>query len=289
MILRLHVYQSMWGMERLPWKSDTLWTLEEQLDRIAGAGFDGISVSFTDAELARRVGGLAIARGLRIEVLAFPTTIEELRPVLATIDEVGREHVSHLNVQPNVRPFTVGESVPYVAGWQAMADEASVPMFVETHRDRMTTDLLFTLQLLDAVPSLKLTADLSHFVVGREFAWPIDDADDAYVHRILERSYAYHGRVASREQVQIQISFPHHQQWLDLFAGWWADGFRHFRANAPANATLTFTTELGPPYWYAITGPDGDELSDRWSEAIQLAAVVRDIWTALESVGKADG
>jgi hypothetical protein len=280
--VQLRVYQSIWGMDGLPWKSATPWTEEERLDRIAEAGFDGISVSFTDAERARRVSGLAIERGLPIEVIALPTTIEELRPILATIEEVGREHVSHLNLQPNVRPFTVAESVPYLTGWQALAEEAGVPMFVETHRDRMTTDLLFTLQLLDAVPSLKLTADLSHFVVGREFAWPVDETNHRYIQRILERSHAFHGRVASREQVQIPISFAYHQQWLDLFAGWWADGFRHFRATAPADATLTFTTELGPPYWYAITGADGDELSDRWAEALQLAALVRELWAKLE-------
>ena len=85
--------------------------------------------------------------------------------------------------------------------------------------------------------------------------------------------------MASREQVQIQHSFPHHRQWLDLFLGWWEEGFRLWLAKAGPADALTFTTELGPPHWYAITGPDGDEMSDRWLEALQLKDEVATAWT----------
>lgn len=273
----LHVYQALWGMEQLPWKGQDEWTLEEQLDLIVEAGFEGISFSFTDADRAKRIGAEAVSRNLRIQAQYFPTTPDDFAPVFETIEAVGREHVDNLDLQPNVRPHTVDECIPYLTRWQQLADEAGVPMYIETHRDRMTTDLLFTLQLLDAIPTLKFTADLSHFLVGREFALPVSEANHALIRRILHRSYAFHGRVASREQVQVQVSFPHHQLWVDLFAGWWLEGFRHFRSTFPDDV-LTFTTELGPPFWYAITGADGEELSDRWAEALQLAALARELW-----------
>jgi hypothetical protein len=125
---------------------------------------------------------------------------------------------------------------------------------------------------------MRLTADLSHAVVGREFRWPVSEEDHELIGRILERAWAFHGRVASREQVQIQISYPHHRQWLDLFLGWWEQGFRSWCDRAPDDAELTFTTELGPPDWYAISGPDGDEMSDRWQEALQLKDEVTRVW-----------
>jgi hypothetical protein len=40
-------------------------------------------------------------------------------------------------------------------------------------------------------------------------------------------------------------------------------------------------SELLQP-WYAITGADGKELSDRWEEALQLKELVRDVWRRLE-------
>jgi sugar phosphate isomerase/epimerase len=276
--VELQVFQAMWAMEQLPWGAPEPWTLEERVARIADAGFAGLSISFTERELALRVCALAVEQGLRIVPLAFPTTVDELRPVLDLVEEVGRGHVDHLNLQPNVRPFTVDECVPFLEGWLELARDAGVTTYVETHRGRMTTDLLFTLQLLDAVPALELTADLSHYVVGRELAWPVDDTSHAQIGRILDHARAFHGRVATREQVQVQIGFPQFAQWVDLFAGWWREGFRRFRATAPADAVLTFTTELGPPGWYAITGADGSELSDRWEESLARADLARRLW-----------
>ena len=48
-----------------------------------------------------------------------------------------------------------------------------------------------------------------------------------------------------------------------------------------------FVTELGPPNWYAITGPDGNELSDRWEDALLLKQHVRRIWERLGSTQSA--
>jgi len=276
--VELQVFQAMWAMEQLPWRAAAPWTLEERVARIADGGFAGLSISFSERELALHVCELAVDHGLRVVPLAFPATVDELRPVLDLVDEVGREHVDHVNLQPNVRPFTVAECVPFLEGWLQLARAAGVTTYVETHRGRMTTDLLFTLQLLDALPTLQLTADLSHFVVGRELAWPVDEVSHAHIGRILDHARAYHGRVATREQVQIQIGFPQFAQWVELFADWWREGFRRFRATAPADAVLTFTTELGPPGWYAITGADGTELSDRWQESLVLAELARRLW-----------
>ena len=40
---------------------------------------------------------------------------------------------------------------------------------------------------------------------------------------------------------------------------------------------MTFVVELGPPT-YAIQGADGEELSDRWEEALKIKDLVREIW-----------
>jgi hypothetical protein len=269
----LSIYQSLWAMERR--HSDGFErSLEENVEMIRGAGYAGVSTDYRNRDYVRRLTGLLKPGGLQAEGQCFPKTIDDLKPVLEIATEFG---VHHIDIQPDVRPRRLQDCIPLLEGWRRLSEQVDFPVLIETHRDRMTTDLYFTLDLLDCFPDLKLLADLSHFLVGREFAWPVEEENHAMIHRILDNSWAFHGRVASREQVQIEISFPHHQIWLDLFLGWWDYGFRSWRKRAAPDDNLVFTCELGPKP-YAITGPDGNDTTDRWREGLIIKERVEKVW-----------
>ena len=269
----LLIFQSLWSMERRSAQYPEL-SLEENIDKIASAGFDGISTHWYDRKVVSRVAGLLKQHGLQAEGQCFPKTVDDLKPVL----EIAAEYnVHHICLQPDVRLRRLEDCIPLVEGWQRLAEEAGIDVWIETHRDRMTTDLFFTLDLLDRLPDLRLLGDISHFLVGREFAWPVSDENHALIHRILDSSWAFHGRVASREQVQIEISFPHHRPWVDLFLGWWEYGFKSWKKRANEDATLAFTCELGPKP-YAITGRDGEDTTDRWEESLLMRQEILDLW-----------
>lgn len=268
-------FQSLWAMERRHTDGHER-SLEENIEMIAEAGFDGISAHYTKRSDVVGLNEAIRGRGLKIEGVCFPRSVEDLRLPLELAAEFP---VTHINLQPDVRLRRVEDCLPLLDGWMRLAQDAGIPVFIETHRDRMTTDLYFTLDLLDRRPDLPLLADLSHFLVAREFAFPVTKEDDASIRRILANAHAFHGRVASREQVQIEISFPHHRPWVDLFLGWWEYGFRAWRARASDDAKLVFTCELGPKP-YAITGRDGNDTTDRWAEALMLRKLVHDLWNA---------
>jgi len=82
--------------------------------------------------------------------------------------------------------------------------------------------------------------------------------------------------------VQIQIDFPQHQDWVDIFKGWWTDGMHEWRKRNVDDATLIFLCELGPPP-YAITDGDQNELSDRWVESLQIRDWALEIWEELDA------
>lgn len=269
----LLIFQSLWAMEQ---RSDirSELTVEENVEKIAAAGFDGISTPWDNRDTVSRVAGLLKHHGLQAEGQCFPKSVDDLKPVL----EIAAEYnVHHICLQPDVRLRRLEDCIPLLEGWQSLAEQAGIDVFIETHRDRMTTDLFFTLDLLDRLPDLRLLGDISHFLVAREFAWPVSDENHALMQRILDSSWAFHGRVASREQVQIEISFPHHRSWVDLFLGWWDYGFKSWRKRASDDATLAFTCELGPKP-YAITGRDGEDSTDRWEESLLLRQEIRDLW-----------
>jgi hypothetical protein len=273
MTQRLLMFQSMWAMERRHTDGFER-SLEANLKMIAEAGFDGVSAHYAQRDEVRQLAALREAHGLNAEGQCFPRTIDDLQPVLENATEFG---VHHIDLQPDVRPRSLGQALTLLDGWTRLAEQVEFPVYIETHRDRMTTDLFFTLDLLDARPGLKLLGDISHYLVGREFAWPVSDENHALMHRILDSSWAFHGRVASREQVQIELSFEPHRMWVDLFLDWWRYGFASWCERAGADDTLSFTCELGPKP-YAIIGRDGNDTTDRWSESLLLRNWIRDVW-----------
>jgi hypothetical protein len=277
---RLEIYQSLWGMElRSPHEAER--TPEQSFAMVAEAGFDGMCIDPSAAEIPEMRALLPLYResGLGCMVNAFPNHEDDMQPLLQFASE---SDACMVNVISGVMTLTPEAAVPVVRRWIGEAEEQNMPLLFETHRDSLLNDMYFTLQLMDLVPEMRLCADLSHFVVDREMRAPVPERDRQYISSILKRSDCFQGRVASREQVQIQIGFPQHQEWVDIFKGWWRQGMAAWRDRNPPDARLVFLCELGPPP-YAITDGEQRELSDRWEESLQIRDWVREIWAELET------
>jgi len=132
---------------------------------------------------------------------------------------------------------------------------------------------------MDAVPEMRLCADLSHYVIDREMPLPLTPRDTDFMTRIIACSDSFQGRISNREQIQIQIGFPQHQAWVAQFRSWWRQGINLWRQRNGNDETLIFLCELGPPP-YAMTDANGFELSDRWQEALIIKRWIEDIWQA---------
>jgi hypothetical protein len=269
---RLEVFQSLWAMTRRPADGIEM-PLPQQFALIANAGFAGVDIVFEDHR-DDPLASLLDAHQLSCTLSCFPDSIEALKPA---VEMASALNARHLNIIGKVFPFGVAEGASIVRGWMALCDQAGLLVTIETHRDCLTTDLHYCLQLMDAVPEIPLCADLSHFVVAREFSWPITAQVQSQIETILDRSNSFQGRIASREQIQLQISFAQHREWYDLFASWWEYGFESWKKRHHQDATLNFLCELGPRE-YAMTGADGLELSDRWQEALMIKKRVEAIW-----------
>lgn len=274
MLERLQVYQALWAMDKL---ASPEASTSEKFDQVRAAGFDGMAIDLGALTMAQAEETVPHFRrtGLRGALTAFPKSVEDLRPALTLAHRIAAPCVVVIGQE---MPVKLADMIPVIEGWLRLAAEEHMPLQFETHRNCITNDLYTTVQLLDAVPDMRLAADLSHYVVDREMPCPPTPQLQALITKVLERSESFQGRIAARGQIQLPLGFPQNAKWVELFLGWWREGFtawhsRHLTDDAP----LVFLCELGPPD-YALTGADGRELSDRWTESLQLARWARELW-----------
>ncbi len=276
---RLDVYQSLWAMDAGRGSHDPA-TIEEQFALVKNAGFAGVAIDLaaSDRESAYKTMPLFRQYELGCVINAFPASMDDVLPVL----EMAREfNAVVVNIIAQVIPSSVEEASLMVQDWMEEAEKENVNIEFETHRNSVTNDLGYTARLLEAVPDMKLGVDLSHYVVDREFELPLHDEEARLVDKILRRADAFQGRISSAQQIQLQLEFPQHQKWVVQFLDWWEAGFRYWRKRSGVDDTLIFQTELAPPE-YAMTGPDGMEMSNRWEEALTMKGWVEDLWKRLD-------
>jgi hypothetical protein len=274
---RLLVYQALWAMDRLAAPETPV---AEKFDRVREAGFQGMAIDLGALSLAQAEATVPhFARtGLAGGLTAFPTSVEALRPALLLAHRIGAPFVVVIGQE---MPVKLADMVPVIEGWLRLAEQESMPIQFETHRNCITNDLFTTVQLLDALPQMRLAADLSHYVVDREMPCPPPPALQKLMTKILDRSDSFQGRVAARGQIQVALSFPQNAKWVALFREWWRQGFAAWLArHAGEDSAMVFLCELGPPD-YAITDAEGRELTDRWAEAMLLAQWARELWSEL--------
>lgn len=272
MTKRFLVFQSMWAMENIHHGHSR--SVEDNLQQLAAAGFDGFTDHYYQRAHVQRLAATARDLGLQAEGQVFPTDIDGLQPALELGSEFGCHHIT---IQADLRPRGVREAVRVLEGWQRLAEQVDFPVLLETHRYRLSNDLLFTLDVLEQLPHLKLLADLSHYVVARELPLPPSAEDQQQIRTILQHSWGFHGRVSNGHQVQVPLGYPQHQPWLAVFQDWWRYGMQHWLQRAGSGDTLSFTCELGPAP-YAITGADGLDIVDRWQESLQLKRMAEAAW-----------
>ena len=277
---QLKIYQSLWGMEqRDPDKEEP--SLRYNFEKAKNAGYDGLCLDLTVDEIDdfQEVHNLYDEFNFGCMINAFPLKPSDMKPLMRMAK---RLNAPLINIISGIMPLKPEDAVTCVKAWLKEANENQINILFETHRDGLLNDLFFTLQLMDLVPEMRLCADLSHFVIDRELRLPLPKRDEIFINNVLERSDCFQGRIANREQIQIQIDFPQHKDWVNQFKTWWKEGIRMWRKRNNADATLIFLCELGPRP-YAITDKNQKELSDRWEEALTIRRWVKDIWIELEN------
>lgn len=269
---RLRIQHSLWSLGKLPMNAPTEWTLDEKFERVREAGFEAVECWLTD-ESEREVKEALDRHGLRLILGHRPFDLAAIEATVARAVRLGADFVF---AQP-ADAFTSLDTVEkLVRDGRAFANAAGLAFFVETHRNNFTENLPQTLALIERIPDIRFTGDLSHFVVVGEFyGWKEERAIDRML-PVLERTSHLHGRIGNGEQVQVDVGDGSGQT-AQFFVELWATAMRFWRRDAGPGDVFPFTSELGPPR-YAITLPDGREFSDRWEQSLVMKRLAEQAW-----------
>ena len=116
---KLDVYQSIWAMERRA-LDGVEWPLDEKVQMIKAAGYDGMDLLTGRPEQSREAAALLEAQGLACTGCAFPHSVDDLQADIDVALEIG---AAHLNIIGQVFPFSVEEGA-VVNGTIEMTHEA---------------------------------------------------------------------------------------------------------------------------------------------------------------------
>ncbi len=269
---RLRVEHSQWSLIKLPMNSSVRWTFDEKYSRAKEAGFEAIELStgdLDDAEVTRAL----VKHGLRSVIIIQADNLETVR---TTVDRAVKERADFVWIQAANPYFELDHVARLVSEGRKIANDHGLAFFVETHRNNFTETLPHCLHLLDKVPDIRFTADLSHLVlIGEFYGWKEEKAIDRLT-PILERTSHIHGRISNGEQIQVDVGDGSGQT-AQFFVELWSTAMKHWLNGAGPGDVLPFGSELGPPR-YAITLPDGKEFSDRWEQSLVMKKLAEQAW-----------
>ena len=135
----------------------------------------------------------------------------------------------------------------------------SIGASFETHRGRSLSTPAVGLQLMEQLPELRLTADLSHWVLVSErlFTHPLERE---WMHRVVARVDHTHARAGYNQHAQVpHTSWAGFDKEIAWFDEWWQ---RIWDESMKAGKrTITLTPEIGPVP-YTMTKQDGSVASN---------------------------
>jgi hypothetical protein len=272
---RLVIVQNLWGLRAYPSGAEE-WPDERKAAEIEAAGFDAFDVwvgGATEADVARWQA-LARAHGLGVGVEFGPERVEDADAAIAAAKRLGSPYLD-AHVASYFTPEA--EATALVRGLVERCRAAGMPLVIQTHRGRVTQDLLRTVALAKAIPDVRFDLDLSHYLVAGELTGALPPPAEAALGTLVERATMLDGRVSNGEQVQVDLLSPAHREHLDRAAAVWKRAMTGWLRGAGRGDVFPFRVELGPA-GYAILGADGREISDRWAQQRALRDLVARLW-----------
>lgn len=246
----------MWGMDGS--------TIEVSLNLVKDAGFDGVEMAVPGNRTERKkLGDLLGETGLDLvaQIRAEgPTSDEQINSLEKGMGETVELQPLLVNIHCGRDYWSLDENIKVVSSAQRIAGEIGVKALHETHRSRATFCTMSTMDIINAIPEIRFTADFSHWCCVHNSL--LRDQQDS-VNRVIERSDYIHARVGSATSPQ--ITDPRAVEWKDavsIHMGWWERIAEHHKDKN--SEYLSVCSEFGPPEYMVTLPSTGRPIADQW-------------------------
>lgn len=233
------------------------------LDAALRDGYDGVEVWWPSEARARQELEACVSdTGAPVSVLvgsADPDPALHRRELAVRLDAIASSSVAPLHVTLHAgRDHWSEQELDALAGWIVSERAATgLDILVETHRARMLPTAHASARLLERHPGLRVTLDVSHWIVSAETL--LEDQDEA-VALAISRADHIHARFGHAQSPQIDD--PCDPRWATAVAAhlrWWDLVVERLRAEG---RRPTFLAEFGPADYATIDPRTGAPLGD---------------------------
>lgn len=276
--MKLELFRTLWGYRG---------TWQQALNEARAAGFDGFEARVPE-DAAERAALATFLRDNRLPYIAILFTSSAVLPVQSAtpaehLADFARKLQRAAELQPRFVNVLAGndrwplaQQVDFFGEALEIAARSGLTCSFETHRARSLFNPWLTLQLIEQLPAMRFTSDISHWVVTCERLLD-DPADD--LGAFVERVHHIQARVGYDQGPQVpHPGAPEYAAALAFHQRHWEAIWRSQQARGFAGTTLT--PEFGPDgYLHHLPFTDVP-VADLWGLNVWMGRTEREHFTA---------
>ncbi|MCK0157932.1 sugar phosphate isomerase/epimerase [Cellulophaga sp. F20128] len=168
--------------------------------------------------------------------------------------------------------FTTAQNKAFIDAANKISKKHGIPVYHETHRGRFSYSLPETQKYLSLIPDLKLTLDISHWMVVHE---SLLQGKEKELQEVIHRSEHIHARVGHAESPQ--VNDPEAPEWkgaLDRHLDIWEEII--LKKWKEGHAVYTITTEFGPPNYMPTLPYTKVPVADQWKANVFIMNAIKE-------------
>jgi len=271
---KVNFIKTLWGVS--PEQGNTPAGYDKLFAHIKSEGFDGVEtpISFVEDKAAfgaalRKHDLAYVAMILTCTFAPDPKTAdfdEHVKSFRRLVREAKELSPAFINSHSGRDSWSVDMSKRFFAIALQIEEEENVVILHETHRGRILYNPWTMRDMCKAFPTLKLTADLSHFCVVAERVFDkasgLDDDWEEILDIIADRCRHIHARVGYAEGPQVpNPADPKYLPALELHEQWWD---RILARQAAKGVKMMYCEPEHGTEGYQQEMPWGGEVGDLW-------------------------